>query len=204
MTGKERQAEAKIFEAAAEVFEEKGLDGARMQEIADRAGINKALLHYYYRTKDKLFDAVFEHVAGLMLSKLFVCFDDNLPWEAQLTNFSREHIDFLQQHPKMPTFILYEINRHPERITTFFTSDYITRLRRNLFAQLEEEMQQGRIARMDKIQLLISIISLNVFPFAARGILEALLQQENTTFDEFIEKRKEEVPQFVINAVKNK
>ena len=69
MTETDKQTEEKIFEAATEVFIEKGMDGARMQDIADHAGINKALLHYYYRTKDQLFNAVFEMIAGKMFKK---------------------------------------------------------------------------------------------------------------------------------------
>ena len=64
MTENDKQTEEKIFDAATDVFVEKGMDGARMQDIANHAGINKALLHYYFRTKDQLFNAVFEMIAG--------------------------------------------------------------------------------------------------------------------------------------------
>ena len=70
MAGEDKQTEDKIFEAATIVFEEKGLAGARMQNIADRAGINKALLHYYFRTKDHLFEAVFTALAKKMFAKI--------------------------------------------------------------------------------------------------------------------------------------
>ena len=204
MTDQQKLTEVKIFEAAVDVFEEKGLTGARMQEIADKAGINKALLHYYFRTKEKLFDAVFAHMAGFLFNKLFACLDQNLPWGKKVTLFYKEHMSFLQSHPRLPAFILNEINQHPERISRFFTSERITLLRRNLFDQLEQDMKQGRMMRMDKMQLLINLIALSVFPFAARGLLEKLLEQENITFDEFIEKRKKELPKLVINAVKTK
>jgi TetR/AcrR family transcriptional regulator len=202
MTDQEKLTEEKIFDAAVDVFEEKGLSGARMQEIADKAGINKALLHYYYRTKEKLFDAVFAHMAGFLFEKLFVCLDKRLPWEQKIELFYQEHIAFLQSHPRLPSFILNEINQHPERIARFFISERITQMRRELFDQLEDEMKQGHIERMDKMQMLINILALSVFPFAARGLLEKLLEQENVPFNEFIEKRKKELPGLVINAVK--
>ncbi len=202
MKEQQKLTEEKIFDAAVAVFEEKGLAGARMQEIADKAGINKALLHYYYRTKEKLFDAVFEHMAGFMFNKLFGCLDQKLPWKEKVALFYKEHISFLQSHPILPAFLLNEINQHPERISRFFTSERITLLRQNLFDQLEEDMKQNRMMRMDKMQLLINLIALSVFPFAAKGLLEKLLEQENITFDEFIEKRKKELPGLVINSVK--
>ena len=78
MTENDKQTEEKIFEAATDVFVEKGMDGARMQDIATHAGINKALLHYYFRTKDQLFSKVFEKIAGRMFSKFAPVFDENL------------------------------------------------------------------------------------------------------------------------------
>jgi TetR/AcrR family transcriptional regulator len=94
MTESDRQTEEKIFEAATEVFLDKGMDGARMQDIANHAGINKSLLHYYYRTKDHLFNAVFEMIAGKMFSKFSPVLDENLTLEEKIRFFLREHITF--------------------------------------------------------------------------------------------------------------
>ena len=190
-----------IFDAAVQIFEEKGLEGARMQEIADNAGINKALLHYYFRSKEKLFDAVFNKLAGIMFNKFFACFEKDVPLEEKLALFYQEHISFLQEHPRMPAFILNEINKHPERVIRIFNMERIQALRENLFRELDEDIQAGRIKNIDKIQLLINIIGLSVFPFAARGLIEFLLEQQNMKFDDFIEKRKTELPEFVIKAV---
>jgi len=87
MTENDKQTEEKIFEAATEVFTERGMDGARMQDIADHAGINKALLHYYYRTKDHLFNAVFEKIAGQMFKKFAPVFDEKLSLEEKIRFF---------------------------------------------------------------------------------------------------------------------
>jgi len=116
MTETDKQTEEKIFEAATDVFLEKGLDGSRMQDIATHAGINKSLLHYYYRTKDQLFNSVFEMIARKMLKKFAPVFDTNLTLEDKIRFFFREHITFLQENPRLPGFILNEINRNPERI----------------------------------------------------------------------------------------
>ena len=100
MNSTEKITEEKIFEAAAEVFEERGLAGSRMQEIADRAGLNKALLHYYFRSKDKLFEAVFAKLAGTMFKKLFSCLDNDLPLEQKLSTIPVGHLfsDHMGRH----------------------------------------------------------------------------------------------------------
>ena len=122
MTENEKLTEEKIFEAATEVFVEKGMDGARMQDIANQAGINKALLHYYYRTKEKLFTAVFEMIARKIFKKFAPVFDENLSLEDKIRFFFKEHITFLQENPRLPGFILNEVNRHPERIKKLLAS----------------------------------------------------------------------------------
>ena len=202
MDSSEKITEEKIFEAAADVFEEKGFDGARMQEIADRAGINKALLHYYYRTKEKLFDAVFSHLAGFMFQKLYACIDNDLPLEEKLKLFYKEHIGFLQKHPRLPAFVVNEINQHPERILRIIGSEPITKARQKLFDQIDEEMKAGHMRETDKVQLLINIVALSVFPFAAKGIIHAIMEEQHIEFDDFIEARKTELPSFIINALK--
>ena len=116
MTENDKQTEEKIFEAATDVFVEKGMDGARMQDIANHAGINKALLHYYYRTKDQLFNAVFEMIARKIFKKFAPVFDENLTLEEKIRFFFKEHITFLQENPRLPGFILNEVNRNPARI----------------------------------------------------------------------------------------
>ena len=99
MAENDKQTEDKIFEAATDVFIEKGMDGARMQDIANHAGINKALLHYYFRTKDHLFDAVFAKLAQKMFMKFSPIFEEDLSLEESIKFFFREHITFLQQNP---------------------------------------------------------------------------------------------------------
>ena len=204
MTDVEKITEDKIFDAAVQIFENKGRAGARMQEIADLAGINKAMLHYYFRSKDKLFEAVFTKLAATMFEKLFGCFDNDLPLEQKLELFYHEHISFLQKHPRLPAFIFNEINQNPDRIVRILSLKRILSIKKNIFSQIDEEIQTGNIRNVDKIQLLINIIALSVFPFVASGLIVTLFHQQNIDFDDFIERRKTELAQFIINAVKDK
>lgn len=201
MTENDKLTEEKIFEAATDVFVDKGMDGARMQDIASHAGINKALLHYYYRTKDQLFNAVFEMLAARVLKKFAPVFDENLSLEAKIRFFFKEHITFLQENPKLPVFILNEVNRNPARIKMLLKNIHFESLWQQLYHQHKKELEKYNITEESLPQLMVSIASLSVFPFAARGIIEGILGKVGIDFDEYIEKRKEFAADFVISAI---
>lgn len=202
MTDKDRQTEEKIFESATEVFTEKGMDGARMQDIADHAGINKSLLHYYYRTKDHLFNAVFEMIARKVFAKFAPVFDSTLSLEEKIRFFFREHITFLQQNPRLPVFLLNEINRNPARIRKVIDNIDIESLWLMISTQHGEELKKYNITRESIPQIMTTIASISVFPFAARGILENIFNKMGVDFDDYIEERKEFAADFVIRALK--
>lgn len=201
MAENDKLTEEKIFEAATDVFVDKGMDGARMQDIASHAGINKALLHYYFRTKDQLFNAVFEMIARKILKKFAPVFDENLSLEAKIRFFFKEHITFLQENPKLPAFILNEVNRNPVRIKKLLNNVDFDSLWSKLFEQHKGELQKYNISQAAMPQIMISIAAMSVFPFAARGILEGLFGKIGLDFDEFIEERKEFAAEFVIKAI---
>lgn len=202
MTENDRQTEEKIFEAATEVFIEKGLDGSRMQDIADRAGMNKSLLHYYYRTKDRLFNAVFDMIAGQMFKKFAPVFDENLSLEEKIRFFFREHIAFLQKNPRLPAFILNEINRNPGIVKKFIQKLDIEKIWTMLETQHKEELQKYNIKKEDIPQLMTSIAAMSVFPFAARGLVTNIMERMGYDFDDYIERRKEYAGEFVVRAIK--
>ena len=202
MSENDKLTEERIFEAATDVFLEKGMDGARMQDIANRANINKALLHYYYRTKDKLFNAVFEKIVEKLLSKLAPVFDEKLSLEEKIKFFFKEHISFLQKNPQLPSFILNEINRNPERIKKPLSNIDINKLWITLEKQHKDELAHYNITRDTIPQFMTILASISVFPFAARGILIAIFEKIDIDFDEYLEQRKEYAADFVIKAIK--
>ena len=202
MTESDKQTEDKIFEAATDVFVEKGMDGARMQDIATHAGINKALLHYYFRTKDQLFNAVFEMIARKIFKKFAPVFDENLTLEEKIRFFFKEHIAFLQANPRLPGFLLNEVNRNPERIKKLLKTVDFDSFWLKLYDQHKEEFNRYNITKAKMPQLMISIAALSVFPFAARGIIEGILERTGLDFNEYMEERKEFAADFVIKAIK--
>lgn len=204
MTENDKQTEEKIFEAASVVFQEKGLDGTRMQNIADKAGINKALLHYYFRTKDLLFEAVFQKVAGRLFAKFEPVFREDISLEEKIRFFYKEHITFMKENPKLPAFVLNEINRHPERMKRMISNIDFNKLWEILENQHKKEFEKYNITKESVPQIMVSIAALSVFPFAARGILEVIFSNLGVDFDTYIEERKEFAADFIISALKNR
>ncbi|OFY74870.1 MAG: hypothetical protein A2V46_16080 [Bacteroidetes bacterium RBG_19FT_COMBO_42_7] len=202
MTETDKQTEEKIFDAATDVFTEKGMDGARMKDIANHAGINKALLHYYYRTKDHLFNAVFEKIAGNMFAKFAPVFDTNLSLEEKIRFFFREHIAFMQKNPRLPAFLLNEFHRNPQRIRKLIQNIDINKLWTTLEAQHKEELKRYNITKENIPQFMTTVAGMSVFPFIARPVIASVMEKMGYNFDEYIEERKEYAADFVINALK--
>ena len=203
MTEKDKLTEEKIFEAATAVFIEKGMAGTRMQEIADRAGINKSLLHYYFRTKERLFTAVYEVIVRQLFQKIAPMFEKKLTLENKIRLFVSEHMSFLQQNPRLVPFFLNEINRNPKIVKSFIEKLEIDKFWDSLNLLHKEELVRYSITRENIPQLITSIFALSGFPFMAKELIVCVFEKTGYDFDNYIEQRKEYVADFVINAIKN-
>src|SRR5574339_606892 len=106
--------EEKILAAARKVFMEKGMAGARMQDIADEDGINKALLHYYFRSKDKLFETIFAETSSRFIPRMTEILNADTPLFEKINTFCEAYISQIQQNPYMPLFLMNEANKHPD------------------------------------------------------------------------------------------
>jgi len=192
--------EQKIVSAAKKVFLTKGLAGARMQDIANEAGINKALLHYYFRSKDKLFEYIFTEVAGSFLPKAIGIIESDKRVFEKIEIFCREYITQVMQTPYMPIFILNEINRQPEAFIKKMFGNRKPPIQ-SFLKQLQEEIKEGRIKPINPVQLFVNVMGLCLFPFVARPIIQMMLGKEKE-FEAFMEERKKEVPRIIIQSIK--
>jgi AcrR family transcriptional regulator len=202
MVKKVQSTEEKILEAAKTVFHRKGFEGARMQEIADEAGINKALLHYYFRTKENLFDAVFRSAFGEIFSKLFTTVESEVPLDEKITNLVGAYIGFLQKNSYIPGFILAEMNQNPQKIIEVFKSAPVPPAM--LFERMSKAVQDETLEKSDFRDVFINLLALCIFPIVARPMLQQIFEFSDKEYDQFIEKRKEEVPKFIMNAIRKK
>ena len=205
MNEEEQKTEQIILEAAEKVFIEKGFDGARMQEIANKAKINKALLHYYYRSKDLLFEKVFNLVFNLFFPKVSEALASDISLNDKIRFFVKEYITLIQNNPHIPNFILSELNRNPNRAPLFFRqfADTIQKNALNSFAKnLEVEIKNGNVREIDAKQLVTNMISMCLFPFISQPILKLILFNDDVEqYKAFLESRKTEIADFIIQSI---
>ena len=198
---KDISAEEKILEAARQVFENKGMSGARMQEIADEAKINKSLLHYYYRSKQKLFEAVFKTAFHKLAPQINIILNSDQSVCEKIRNFSMNYTSFMIKHPYLPNFILQELNRNPAFVKELISTKTFPSMK-NFQKQIREAVANKKIRKIEAEQLFINILSLNIFPFVAAPLLKGFINANDKEYKTVLENRKVEVAEFIIQSIK--
>ncbi len=199
MTGNTEQ---NILEAAKKVFVKRGFAGARMQEIADEAAINKAMLHYYYRSKEKLFKVILEESMTGVINQFADALDEEGSVLEKIETVVRVYISNLRKQPHLPLFVLHELSQN----RTHFLDDIKGRVHHMpnfllFFQQILKEQQEGIIKAIPPMHLLLNVMSMCVFPFVAKPLFCNFLEIPETQFDEIMEQRIEEVTRFIRNAL---
>ena len=203
--------ESKILDAAHAVFMRSGTAGARMQEIADEAGVNKALLHYYFRSKERLAAAVFDRVARGLFARVGQLAMSEVELEEKVRLIIAAYLDQFARTPYAPGYLICEMNQHPDRagqlLTALGGSTTVSRgpampFLAGLAQQIEQRVAAGRMRPIEPRQFLANLVSLCVFPFAARPMLCAVFRMDDGGFREFIEERKTSLPSFFLNALR--
>jgi TetR/AcrR family transcriptional regulator len=201
--------EQRILDAAHRVFMRTGTAGARTQEIAREAGVNSALLHYYFRSKDRLSQAVFERAARELFPAVLAILASDAPLAGKIRSVVEVELDRLSKAPYLPGYIISELSHHPERIHQFMTamtgkqpqeigSVVVKRLR----AQIQAEVKAGRMRPIAPEQFIVNLLSLCIFPFAARPLLSAVLGFDERGFTRFIAARRKELPELYLAALR--
>jgi AcrR family transcriptional regulator len=194
--------EAKIIEAARRVFFRKGFTGARMQDIADEAGINKALLHYYFRNKEKLFEVIFRDAFETLIPQVVDVFESDMDFFNKVRGVTQVYISMAMNNPYIPLFVLNQMHTDPGQ----FRKSFGTIARRIPLPQFKQEIskavRKGIIRPVDPHQLIMHILSLCLFPFIARPMFQLVMQVTDAQFLEMSESRKESVADFIIQAIR--
>ncbi len=194
-----------ILKAAEKEFLEKGFAGAKTVSIAKAAGVNHALLHYYFRTKENLFNRVFnEKFEEIAQSLPPLLINKEAPLTERIEKFITSHFEYLRQNPKLPHFIINEICTNPDRRTHI--QEIIGKVFSSHLAQLQVELDEkadkGQISRISAVHLLLDIVSLNVFTFTMLPILEPIVTDSSKTQDDFFEERKQDILNLILNRLK--
>jgi len=191
--------ENQILIAARQVFILKGYEGARMQEIADQAGINKALLHYYFRSKEKLFEAVFSEVASNLFPAMKQIMEADLELKEKITLFIRIYLKALKENPFIPAFILNTLNTNPDSFLKYIKKSGLNP--RLLQKQIDDEANQGKIRTIKAEHLMVNIIAMCIFPFVARPIVQNIFDMNNDQYQAYLESRPSEIIAFVLKSI---
>ncbi|WP_276484552.1 TetR/AcrR family transcriptional regulator [Paraflavitalea pollutisoli] len=198
---KDQSTEQKILTAAKAVFIEQGLAGARMQDIADKAGINKALLHYYFRNKEKLFDMVFAEAAAKFMPRISMLFEADVPLFDKIRLFVDNYMNLLTENPFIPIFVLNEVHKNPEEVIMKIWGGRMPPIN-EFAAQIHREVAAGTIKPIKPIHLMLNMISMCIFPFVGRPIITTVFNLGEHGFNAMIEERKQQVADFVIDALR--
>jgi len=195
--------EQEILEIVQKHIVGKSFAAARMQEIADEAGINKAMLHYYFRSKDKLYHEIIKQTLNFMIPRLVkaIEYEGNF-WE-KIERLINTYIDTLTEHPDIPFFVMSELAQKRERFveelknkSAHFPSA------QKFMLEMMNEMAQGNIKEFPPIQLFLNIVGMTVFPFMTNPIFQIIFEVSENDFDQLMMQRKKIILDFVKSALK--
>lgn len=202
---KDNNTEFQILVAAEKLFLDKGYASTSMSDIAKEAKCNQALLHYYFRTKEKLFELVFEKKINLLFSIFIEIGTKEITFFEKVKRIVEAHFDFISSNRKVPAFIINEITTNPDRIKMM--KNRIGELPKSIFAGLEKELSveinNGRIREISLIDLFYLIVSVNIMMFLISPIFKGVTGYNDEQMNQLFLKRKEENVKVVLNSIKN-
>ncbi len=207
MTEQSRNKEEAILEAAEREFIAKGFDGARTTSIAEAAGVTHAMLHYYFRTKENIFNRILDEKMRLMSRSVLMAFGEaGLPLVERLRKGIENHFDFVVENPVLPRFIVNEVMSRPERHEAFKRriGYLLGAVVEGLQHELDEAADRGETERIDVRMLMLDIVSLNIFSFIAMPIIEPLVGDLAADRETFYRLRKAENVEVILRRIKKR
>ena len=206
MDNQEKQSkEQQILAAAEQEFLTRGYDGARTTSIAQAAGVTHAMLHYYFRTKEQLFERIVDEKFETMSHSMFAIMGDpSLPIVERIKGGIEAHFDFVAQNPLLPRFVINEIISRPERYDVLYkrVGAIIDNVYRGLQSEINRSAERGEIEKVDIKMLFISIMSLNIFTFLAYPFMEPLMGELMVNRERFLAERKAENIETILRRIK--
>ena len=190
------ETEQKIIASAERLFYQKGKAGTSMQDIADDAGINRTLLNYYFRSKDQLFEAVFRNAMSSFVPNLAAMLHSDMTFRDYVSQMIETVIDTMLENPQIPIFVLQELSSNPDRMPEIIKEMGIDPA--VAMNKMESEQRKEFGSLMDPRQVIINILSLCIFPFAARPVVtEILFNGDTDAYIEAMKQRKQLLPLLV-------
>ena len=193
--------EEEILVSAFQVFVEKGFENATMQEIAERAGIKRTVLNYYFRSKKLLYHQIAKTLMRQALPQMLKILNSDLAFEDKIASFVKNYIELGLKNPYMPLFIINELNSLGIKfVENLLDGDKPTI--EPFLKQVHAEIKAGRITPIEPIQLFMHIISLCAFPVLAKPMIMLVTQTNEKKFKDLLETRKTEVTRLILRSIK--
>jgi hypothetical protein len=195
---KDLPTEKKIKEAARKIFHKKGYAGTRTRDIAEEAGINPALLNYYYRSKEKLFDLVFDEGFSEISASLNILLnDDKFDLAVKIDYIVNKYIDVVSKNPDLPLFILGEIKANPENLKKKLGLSGTLLTTSKLYEQMRNQLDFSGSIPVNPIHIIINILSMTIFPFVGKPLIKNMTEMNDLDFEQFIEERRTLIPVWI-------
>lgn len=197
MAEQTQETEEKIREAARKVFLEQGYEGAKIRQIADEAGVNLAMVNYYFRSKEQLFKRIYLETLQEFIGRMLVLLNEQTPLEVKIWKLVDRYTDFIIDNPMIPSFILVE---HRQESVRLFSDLNVRNIIENSYfrRQLADEAGRGAIRAVEPLQLIASIMGNIIFPIMAQPVLTYVGSMDDTAFRQFLEERKQIIPEMIM------
>ena len=204
MKPEDKNMESRILEAAQELFVKQGFAKTTTAPIAKSAGCNQALVHYYYRTKDNLFEKVYEEKIRFMATNILGAGLTGNTFEEKITRMVETHFDFLMKNTRLVPFLFNEFSSNPDRIQPLVDKlkQYPISVFRQIESYLKEEIAKGRLRPVSGVDLLLTIFSLNVIPFLMQPILQRALNVSEEDYRKLLQHRKQETVETILSRLR--
>jgi AcrR family transcriptional regulator len=193
-----------ILEVAERLFLDKGFAMTSTTEIAKEVGCNQAMVHYYFRTKEKLFQAIFEKKIKKFVAPFLQSFEENVPFEVRIKQLIEGHFDLIKENPKVPFLFFNELLTNPNRLESLKSRIY--ELPQSILLKMGDsikaEIEKGTIRPINTIDLLVSIFSLNVTMFLMSPIIRGITEMSEAEYNSFIVNRKKENVLIILRSLK--
>ena len=200
----DQSTEEKIKAAAYKLFTQKGYAGTRTRDIAEESGINLALLNYYFRSKEKLFDLIMaDNMKQFMFGIFAITNDETTGYEEKFTRIVNAYIDMLTMQPDMPIFILSEIRYDPSGLIEKMKLDG-TIMNSHMIKQLKEASDSGEIEEINPIHILMNLLGLTIFPFIGSPLLKKIGGMSDEQFMAMMQERKKLIPVWIKEIIRKK
>ena len=192
------QTEEHIKETAKKVFFQKGLLNATTQQIADEAGVNRALIHYYFRSRDQLFKKVLEEAVGETRDKVDSIFASDESFKSKISKYLDVFIDRNAKYPYIQNFIITEIMQDPEKLKEHFSRKRI-HLMKHIVPPLKKEIENGGMQPVDPEHFIVNMMSMCSYPLIAKPVIQTMFAYDDKAYKNFLKERKQVIYKVLFN-----